>query len=109
MRNVMLALTMVAVLVSTAAVGAAQDQGAAQGRGAVERERAGYERAVLLRQQIQVGWTREQVAQIMGQPEQAGQVIEGGDVVERWWYHGFSVGVEFRHGYVSHWFFRFMK
>lgn len=74
-----------------------------------ERERLFHERASLLRSQIQPGWSPEAVAAIMGPPDVVGQRSDGAEVVETWWYHGYQVGIEFRNGGASTWFFRFMR
>jgi hypothetical protein len=79
------------------------------GREAQERARAGYERASQLRARIAVGWTEDDVAAIMGDPEAISRQTEGADLVETWWYQGYEIAVEFRNGAASNWFFRFMK
>lgn len=88
---------------------AAPAPGAEPRRSSQAQEQVFHERATLLRSQIAVGWSPEDVARIMGGPEHVGRRADGGDSVETWWYHGFQVGIEFRRGAVSNWFFRFMK
>jgi hypothetical protein len=81
-----------------------------QDRGLIvqEQERLFFERATTLRRNIQPGWSHEAVAGIMGPPNATRHAQDGPDYVETWWYHDYEVGIEFRNGAVSHWFFRFM-
>jgi hypothetical protein len=78
-------------------------------RDARELARLSYERAMRLRSQIAVGWAPADVARIMGDPEAITRRTEGTDAVETWWYQGYEIGVEFRNGAASNWFFRFTK
>jgi hypothetical protein len=93
----------VVVILITASVGVPQTLSSE------DRERLFHERASRLRQLIQPGWTQEAVAELMGPPEVTGQRFDGPDLVETWWYHGYHLGIEFRNGVVSRWFFRFMR
>jgi hypothetical protein len=81
-----------------------------QDRGLIvqEQERIFFERATTLRRNIQQGWSHEAVAGIMGPPNATRHAQDGPEYVETWWYHDYEVGIEFRNGAVSHWFFRFM-
>ena len=72
-----------------------------------EQERIFFKRATTLHRNIEQGWSPEAVTSIMGPPEVVGRMNQGRDEVEIWWYHGYEVGIEFRNGYVSRWFFRF--
>jgi hypothetical protein len=73
-----------------------------------EQEQTFFEQATKLHRTIQQGWSFEAVAGIMGSPSVVARGHDGHDDVETWWYHSYEVGIEFRNGAVSHWFFRFI-
>jgi hypothetical protein len=73
-----------------------------------EQERAFFERATTLHRSIQKGWGPGAVTSIMGPPNAVGRTNDGRDEVETWWYHDYEVGIEFRNGAISQWFFRFI-
>jgi hypothetical protein len=66
------------------------------------------QRVILLRENIRIGWTMGEVLSIMGNPERETNFKDGLDVVDVWGYRGYEVRIEFRNGFVSKWFFRFM-
>jgi hypothetical protein len=72
-------------------------------------EKLFHEQATLLKQNIKIGWTQEDVLRIMGEPDRQKTVQEGTDIVDIWGYHGYEVRIEFRNGFVSKWFFRHMR
>lgn len=71
-------------------------------------EKLFYERAKLLEQNIEEGWSMGEVQAIMGEPERRQSVTNGSEVDEIWGYRGYDVRIEFRNGLVSKWYFRFM-
>jgi hypothetical protein len=71
-------------------------------------EQAYYDKITSLKANIAAGWTPAQVTAVMGAPDRRGTRVDGAEVVEVWGYRGYEVLIEFRNGFVSSWFFRFL-
>src|SRR5688500_5998951 len=72
------------------------------------KEQAYYDKVTSLKASIAPGWTPAQVTAVMGLPDRQGTRVDGAEVVEVWGYRGYEVLIEFRNGFVSNWFFRFL-